>query len=79
MPERYDAGHCSNGLSAQKYQEASAEERATYRKWMRGIVVFYSALLLISGIAAMVSYSNAGLTKLTSISARLVAGSPGPH
>ena len=38
MPEHGDdAGHCSNGLSAQKYREATAEERATYRKWIRGI------------------------------------------
>jgi hypothetical protein len=66
-------------LSAQKYQEASAEERATYRKWMRGVVVFYSALLLISGIAAILSYSNTGLTRLTSLSARPAAVSPRPH
>jgi len=80
MPEHGgDAGHCSNGLSARKYREATAEERATYRKWIRGIVVYYSALLLISGIAAMVSYSNTGLTRLTSLSARPAATSPGSH
>jgi hypothetical protein len=28
-----DAGHCSNGLSAQNYRGAIAEERAIYRKW----------------------------------------------
>jgi hypothetical protein len=42
-----DAGHCSNGLTARNYRGATAEDRATYRKWIRGLVVFYSTLLLI--------------------------------
>jgi hypothetical protein len=70
-----DAGRCSNGLTAQKYREATTEERATYRKWMRGIVAFYSALLLVAGIA-IAGYSKAGLTQLTNLSARSVAASP---
>jgi hypothetical protein len=69
-----DAGHCSNGLTAQKYREATTEERATYRKWMRGIVAIYGALLLVAAVA-MVGYSNAGLTQLTNLSARNVAAS----
>jgi hypothetical protein len=63
-----DAGHCSNGLSAQTYRAATAEERALYRKWIRGTVVFYSTILLISGFAVIVSYSNNGLTRLTTLS-----------
>jgi hypothetical protein len=51
-----DAGHCSNGLTARNYRGATAEDRATYRKWMRGIVVFYSVLLLLTGVVAVVSY-----------------------
>jgi hypothetical protein len=70
-----DTGHCSNGLTAQKYREATTEERATYRKWMRGIVAFYCALLLVAGIA-IAGYSKAGLTQLTNLSARNVATSP---
>jgi hypothetical protein len=31
-----DAAHCSNGLTAQKFRDASGEERAIYRRWMRG-------------------------------------------
>ena len=29
-----DAGHCSNALTAQKFREATPEERITYRKWL---------------------------------------------
>jgi hypothetical protein len=80
MPEHGDdAGHGSNGLSAQNYQGATAEDRATYRKWIRGTVVFYSTLLLISGVVAIMSYSNTSLTRLTSLSARPAAGSPGSN
>lgn len=80
MPEHGDdAGHCSNGLSAQNYQGATAEDRATYRKWIRGTVVFYSTLLLISGVVAIVSYSNTSLTRLTSLSAHPAAASPGSN
>ena len=31
-----DAAHCSNGLTAQKFRDASGEERVIYRRWMRG-------------------------------------------
>ncbi len=64
-----NAGHCSNGLTAQKYRETATEERATYRAWMRGIVAFYCALLLVAGLA-IAGYSKAGLTQLTNLSAR---------
>jgi hypothetical protein len=63
-----DASRCSNGLSAQVYRAATTEERAVYRKWIRGTVVFYSTILLISGFAMIVSYSNNGLTRLTTLS-----------
>ena len=32
----------------------TVEARATYRKWILGLVVFYSALLLFSGAVAIV-------------------------
>ena len=69
-----DAGHCSNGLTAQKYREATAEELATYRKWKRGTIAFYCALLLVSGIA-IAGYSKAGLTQLSNLSARNITAS----
>jgi hypothetical protein len=68
-----DAGHCSNGLSAQNYRAASAEDRAIYRKWIRRMVVFYCAVL-ISGVVAIASYREAGLTRVTTLSAQPVAG-----
>jgi hypothetical protein len=69
-----DAGHCSNGLTAQKYREATAEERVTYRKWMRGIVALYCALLLVAGFA-IATYSNSGLTQLSNLATRNIAAS----
>ena len=63
-----DAGHCSNGLTAQKFREATPEERAIYRKWLRGMVLVYGTLLLMSGVAAIASYSVVGPTQLTKLS-----------
>jgi hypothetical protein len=62
-----DAGHCSNGLSAQNYRGATAEERAIYRKWIRGTIFLYSTLVLIFGVVAIVSYSDTSLTRLTTL------------
>jgi hypothetical protein len=70
-----DAGHCSNGLTVQKYRETTTEERAIYRTWMRGIVAFYCALLLAAGVA-IGGYSKAGPTQLTNLSVRNIATSP---
>jgi hypothetical protein len=77
MPEHGDdVGHCRNGLSTENYRGASPEDRAIYRKWMLGMVVFYSALLLVSGVVAIVVDASPGLTRLTSLSARTTAASP---
>jgi hypothetical protein len=76
MPEHGDdAAHCSNGLSSRNYRQATPEERATYRKWILGMVVFYCTLLLISGVVAFVVDSGAGATRFTSLSAPATAGS----
>jgi hypothetical protein len=80
MPEHGDdAGHYRNGLSTRNYRGASAEDRAIYRKWILGMVVFYSALLLVSGVVAVVIEASPGLTRLTSLSARTTAASPGSN
>jgi hypothetical protein len=63
-----DAGRCSNGLSVRNYRGATPEDRAIYRKWILGMVVFYSMLLLISGVVAIVVDSSPGLTRLTTLS-----------
>ena len=73
-----NAGHCSNGLTARKYREATPEERATYLKWKRGIIAFYCALLLVTGVA-IAGYSKAGVTQLTNLSARHVAAPSGAN
>ena len=80
MPEHGDdASHCRNGLSRQNYRGASPEDRAIYRKWILGLVVFYSALLLFSGAVAIVIDASPGLMRLTSLSARTIAASPGSN
>jgi hypothetical protein len=70
-----DAGRCANGLTAQKYREATVEERAIYRKWLRGTVVVYGALLM-TGLVAVATYSGTGRTQLTDLSVRPSASSP---
>jgi hypothetical protein len=62
-----DAAHCSNGLTARKFRDATSEERATYRRWIRGIIFFYCGLLFIAGVA-VVNYSGTGRTELTKLS-----------
>jgi hypothetical protein len=70
------AGHYSNGLTAKRFRETTEEERTTYRRWMRGIIAFYSVLVLATGLLAAVNYSGAGLTQLSHLSVRPVATSP---
>ena len=65
-----DAAHCSNGLTAQKFREATTEERATYRRWLRGTVAFYALLFLMSGVAAIANYSSLSGTQLSNLSPR---------
>jgi hypothetical protein len=80
MPEYGDdAGQRRIGLSTQNYRGASAEDRAVYRKWILGLVVFYSALLLFSGAVAIVIDASPGLMRLTSLSARPIVASPGSN
>ena len=71
-----DAGHCSNGLSAEHHHDASAEDRATFRVWMRGVIVFYTGVLAISGLVAIVSTRDVGLTRLANLYAQATAGPP---
>jgi uncharacterized BrkB/YihY/UPF0761 family membrane protein len=71
-----DAGHCSNGLTVQKFHEATPEERSVYRKWLRGMVFVYGTLLLISGAAAVASYSVVGPMQFTKLSVPHAATSP---
>ena len=63
-----DASHCCNGLTATKFRLSTAEERAVYRRWMRGAVALYGGLLLVTGILAVASYSSPGVSQLTKLS-----------
>jgi hypothetical protein len=72
-----DAGHCSNRWSAEDYRAASSEDRAIYRLWLRGVIVFYAGVLLISGAVAISSYKDVGLTRLANLYAHSTAGSAG--
>ena len=71
-----DAGHCSNGLTAQRFRDATIEERRIYRKWMRGMIAFH-CVLLVAGTLTLMNYSNSGLTQLTSLSSRRAAAPQG--
>ena len=50
-----DVGHCSNGLTQREFRAATREERLIYRTWIRGLIVFYCVLLLVSGVVAFMS------------------------
>jgi hypothetical protein len=52
-----DAGHCSNGLTPSDFRAATSEDRLIYRRWIGGMIVFYCALLLVSGVVA---FTNTG-------------------
>jgi hypothetical protein len=63
-----DAAHCANGLTANRFREATPEERVIYRRWMRGMGAFYAAFVLFCGLVAAVSYSSSSPTQLTNLS-----------
>jgi hypothetical protein len=68
-----DAGHCSNGLSADNYRDADPEDRATFRAWLRGVAVFYATVLMLSGAIAILTYKDVGLTQLATLCAQVTA------
>ena len=63
-----DAAHCSNGLNAQKFRDATLEERAIYRRWIRGAIMLYGLLALAAGAVVWMNGAGAGQTQLTSLS-----------
>jgi hypothetical protein len=60
MFEGDDCAHCSNGLTASKFRESTDDDRATYRKWIRGLVIAYCTLLLVSGVILFVNSGGDG-------------------
>lgn len=63
-----DAAHCSNGLDAQKFRDATPDERAIYRRWIRGAIMLYGLLALAAGAVFWINGTGAGETQLTSLS-----------
>ena len=51
--------------------QATSEERATYRRWIRGIIFFYCGLLFVAGVA-VVNYSGTGRTDQTKLAVHQV-------
>jgi hypothetical protein len=66
--EGADAARCSNALTASKFQKATSEEQAIYRKWLRGLVVLYCTLLLAVCTVGFVSF-NSGPPQLSKLPA----------
>jgi hypothetical protein len=62
-----DAGHCSNGLSADNYRAAGPVDRATLRAWLHGVAVFYVTILMLTGAIAILSVRAVGLTQLADL------------
>jgi hypothetical protein len=58
MFEGDDCAHCSNGLTASKFRESTDDDRATFGKWIRGLVIVYCALVLVSGVLVLVNSSG---------------------
>ena len=45
----------SSGLTQTDFDKLSAEETATYRSWRRAVMAFYCAVVLLGGVALLVS------------------------
>ncbi len=74
-----DASHCSSGLSADNYRSENPEDRATFRRWMRGVIVFYATVFMLSGTIAILNHRDVGLTQLANLYAHVTAGPPGSN
>jgi hypothetical protein len=69
-----DAGHCSNGLSADSYRAAGPTDRATLRAWLHSVAVFYVAILMLTGAIAVLSVRAVSLTQLADLYTRATTG-----
>ena len=78
MFEGDDCAHCSNGLTASKFRESTGDDRATFRKWIRGMLIAYCALLLVSGVVMFVS-SSGDRTQVSNLPSNTALASPRPN
>ncbi|WP_166306345.1 hypothetical protein [Bradyrhizobium sp. 2S1] len=74
-----DAAHCSNGLNAQKFRDATPNERVIYRRWIRGAIMLYGLLALAAGTAVWINGAAVGPTQLSSLSSANAAKSGHSH
>jgi hypothetical protein len=53
---RHDSGYTSiSGLTPANFKPLTSEETATYRGWRRAVVAFYCCVVLLGGLAILVS------------------------
>jgi hypothetical protein len=76
VDDGYHSGRYSSRSAAQKLREATPEDRATYRKWLRGTITFYLTVFLISGAIGALNHFGVGLTQLAHLAARQIVQSP---
>ncbi|MCC8961642.1 hypothetical protein H8A95_04735 [Bradyrhizobium sp. Pear76] len=69
-----DAAHCSNGLNAQTFRDATPNERVIYRRWIRGAIMLCFVLALAAGAAVWIN-GGGGQTQITSLSSTVSAKS----
>lgn len=74
-----DAAHCSNGLNAWNFRDATPADRAIYRRWIRGAIMLYGLLALGAGAAVWINGTGIGQTQLTSLSSAAAARSGHSH
>ncbi|MCC8980790.1 hypothetical protein [Bradyrhizobium acaciae] len=70
-----DAAHCSNGLNAQTFRDATPNERVIYRRWIRGAIMLCFVLALAAGAAVWINGGDVGQTQITSLSSTVSAKS----
>ena len=76
VDDGYHSGRYSSRSAAQKLRKTTPEDRATYRKWLRGTITFYLTVFLISGAIGAMNYFGVGLTQLAHLAARQIVQSP---
>jgi hypothetical protein len=78
MFEGDDCAHCSNGLTASKFRASTDQDRATFRKWIRGMVIVYCALLLVSGVLVLIN-SGGDKTQASNLPSNAALASSRPN
>jgi hypothetical protein len=61
-----DEDSARTGRVKSRFRQETEEERATYRRWLRGIIFFYFGLVFIAGVA-IATYSERNHPDQTSL------------